>query len=177
METALKILTNEHKNILKVINALLKECDSIQSGDKINKDFFSKAIGFIKGYADEFHHAKEEDILFVEMCKDGVQMHCNPTQQMLYEHDLGRKFIKGLEKGIEENNKDKVVENARDYARLLQDHIFKEDNILYPMADQSLSEKTKNDMLKRFKLVEQRLIKEKDKHLSFLIELQKRKRN
>src|SRR3989338_2546354 len=102
METALKILSDEHQNILKIIDTLLKECDSLESGNEIDTTFFKKVIDFVRGYADKFHHAKEEDILFVEMCKDEIQMHCNPTQQMLHEHDLGRNFIKELEKGVKE---------------------------------------------------------------------------
>ena len=174
METALKILSDEHQNILKVIDTLLKECDFIQSGNKIDKDFFKKIIDFVKGYADKFHHAKEEDILFVELCKDETQMHCNPTPQMLHEHDLGREFIKELEKGIEENNQDTIIRNARLYAQLLQEHIYKEDNILYPMADEALSPNIKNNILDRFKQVEQKLFEEKEKHILFLKELDER---
>lgn len=170
MKTALKILSDEHQNILKVIDALLKECDSIKSGGKIDTDFFKKAIGFIRGYADKFHHAKEEDILFKEFnkCAEEGRVHCNPVEQMLYEHDLGRNFLKGLENGIKENDKEKITKNAEGYARLLQDHIFKEDNILYPMIDEALNDKTKNNMLKRFKQVEQKLSREKGRHLSFV---------
>jgi len=171
MKTALKILSDEHQNILKVIDALLRECDSLESSSKIDKNFFIKAIGFIEGYADKFHHAKEEDILFVELCKDEVQMHCNPTQQMLHEHDLGRKFIKELKNGIKKDKKDKIIKNARGYAHLLQDHIFKEDKILYPMADKSLSQSVKNDILNKFKQVEMELDKDKNKYLLFLKEL------
>ena len=174
MTTALKILSDEHQNILKVTGALLKECDSLQSGNKIDKDFFKKAIDFIKSYADKFHHAKEEDILFVEMCKDEAKIHCNPTQQMLYEHDLGRDFIKKLGRGVEEDNNGVIIENARGYAHLLQEHIFKEENILYPMADEALKQNVKNEILEKFKQVEQRLIKEKEKHLLFLEELRSR---
>ena len=165
---ALKILSEEHKNILKVIDTLLKECDSLQSTNKINKDFFKKTINFIREYADKFHHAKEEDILFVELCKEEVKMHCNPTKQMLYEHDLGRDFVKRLEEGIEENNKDKIMENARGYAHLLQEHISKEDNILYPMANEFLSQEVKDKMLEKFKQIEKN-----KKHLMLLKELEK----
>jgi len=72
MKTALQILSDEHKNILAVIDSLIRECDSIETGGEIDKNFFKKAIGFIEGYADKFHHTKEEDILFVELCKDEV---------------------------------------------------------------------------------------------------------
>lgn len=168
MKTALQMLSDEHKNILKAIDALLKECDSIESGAKIDKDFFERAVYFIKDYADKFHHAKEEDILFTELCKNGTNMHCNPTNQMLQEHAMGRNFIKELEQGIEENDRDKIIENARGYAQLLQDHIYKEDNILYPMADESLNQVKKNDILKKFKQIEKKFSKEKEKQLLFL---------
>ena len=173
LKTALNILSDEHQNILKVINALLKECDSLKSGGEIDKSFFKTVVEFIRGYADKFHHAKEEDILFMELCKDEVQMHCNPTQQMLHEHDLGRNFVKELENGIKEENKDKIIKNARGYAKLLQEHIFKEDNILYPMADEFLSKEVKKTMLNRFEKIEQNFIKERKVYISFVNELVK----
>ena len=165
---ALKILSEEHKNILKVITSLLKECDSLQSTNKINKAFFKKTIDFIREYADKFHHTKEEDILFVELCKDEVKMHCNPTQQMLYEHDLGRAFVKKLEEGIEENNKDKIIENSRGYAHLLQEHISKEDTVLYPMADEALSQETENKMLTEFEKIAKENASTEKKYIDFV---------
>ena len=178
-EKPTKILSDEHQNILKVIDALAKECNVLESGKELDKDFFEKAIGFIRNYADKFHHAKEEDILFVELCKDTVKMQCNPVQQMLYEHDLGRNFVKGMEQGVKENNKAKVIENARGYAQLLQEHIYKEDNILYPMADEALNQQIQEDILKRFKLAECEKFKKGDEesYLSFVKELKDKATN
>ena len=175
MSIPTKILSDEHKNILKVIGALLKECDALESGKEIDKEFFKEAIGFVRGYADKFHHAKEEDILFVELAKDDVQMHCDPTPQMLHEHKLGRNFIKELENGVEENDKNKVIENARGYASLLKDHIFKEDNILYPMADEALNQETQKIIADKFKKVEQNFMEVNKKYESFLKEIAKKK--
>ena len=177
MDEPTKMLSEEHQQILKVIEALVKECNLLQSGKGIDAVFFKKTIEFIKNYADKFHHAKEENILFVEICKDTVQMHCNPVEQMLYEHDRGRKFVKGIGEGIKENNKGKIIENARRYAELLQEHIYKEDNILYPMADNALDEKTKTKILAEFKQVGQKLIKEKSKNLLFVKELEDGNKN
>ncbi len=154
MEKASKALSDEHKYILKVIGALDRKCNAIDSGKKLEKDFFEKAIDFIRNYADKFHHAKEEDILFAELKKSGEEMGCGAVEQMLHEHDLGRNFVKGMEQGLEENDKNKVTENARGYAQLLQEHIYKEDNILYPMADGTLDEQTQKSMLERFEQAE-----------------------
>jgi hemerythrin-like domain-containing protein len=150
MLTPTQILKEEHQKILSEIGELEKECSELNAGGEIDKDFFIKKIDFIRDYADKFHHAKEEDILFTELCKDGVLAHCNPIPQMLHEHDVGRSFVAGLQEGLEQNNKDKIIENALGYANLLKEHIFKEDNILYPMADEALSEEKQAEILKKF---------------------------
>ena len=151
---ATEVLSNEHKVILKVIGAMQKECDSAEKKGKINAAFFEKAVSFIKNYADRFHHAKEEDILFKEMQKGGALQHCNPVEQMLYEHSMGRDFVKGMESGLKSKDREKIIENARGYASLLQEHIFKEDNILYPMAEDALSRKTKQAVAEKFEKLE-----------------------
>ena len=101
-----------HQLILKAIDVLLNECVQLDEGQELEKSFFEKVIDFIKNYADKFHHAKEEDILFEKLNSDTVQMHCNPIPQMLHEHDTGRDFVKGIERGLEENDKKTVIENA-----------------------------------------------------------------
>jgi len=160
MDSPTKILSDEHAHILKVANALAKECDALEDGKGLDKDFFEKAVDFIRNYADKFHHAKEEDILFIELNKDDVGMHCNPIPQMLHEHDIGRNFVKGLVEGVEKDYKAKVIENARGYAQLLQEHIYKEDNILYPMADEALNEDMQKSILERFKKAEKKRFSE-----------------
>ena len=150
MEKPTLVLSNEHKNIIKVVNALNNECSAIEDGKAVDKAFFEKAIDFIRNYADKFHHAKEEDILFKELCK-------------------------GLEEGLQKSDKEKILENARGYAQLLQDHIYKEDNILYPMADQALNGKVQKEMLERFKQAEKKRFGKgiKEKYLAIAKELEK----
>lgn len=162
MKKSTTILSDEHKNILKVIDFVLKKCDGIEAGSEINKDFFIRAVDFIKNYADKFHHSKEEDILFVELNKDGVLDHCNPIGQMLYEHGLGREFVKGLNDAVLKSDKDEIVKNARGYGELLREHIFKEDNILYPMADESLSENAQKLIAEKFAQITDLKFEEKD---------------
>ncbi len=137
---------------MDVVDALEKKCSIIKNGGEIGIDFFEKVIDFIKNYADKFHHAKEEDILFKELCKDSVQgnLHCNPVEQMLYEHNIGRNFVKGMKDGLIEKDKRKLVENSLGYVQLIREHIFKEDNILYPMADGVIDLKTQDIMLSKF---------------------------
>ena len=170
MEKATKILVEEHKNILKIADAIEKECDSLEKGKKVDDEFFKSVIDFIRNYADKFHHAKEEDILFKEfslMAEKG-EVHCNPVEQMLFEHDEGRKFIKGIEQGMSEINRKKVIGNARNYIRLIREHIFKEDEILYPMAEKILGKKQYVKMLKKFKEIENKKKQKNKKYMELV---------
>ena len=162
------ILSDEHKNILFVISRVLKECGNIDSGGELDKVFFQKSVDFIRNYADKFHHSKEEDILFVELNKDGVLEHCNPIGQMLHEHSLGRGFVKGLSEAVEKSDKAEAVKNARGYCELLEEHIFKEDNILYPLASDVLSPAIQNQLANEFLTAEKEKFQSgaKEKYLS-----------
>lgn len=171
MKNVTAVLKDEHKNILRVIKALLNECKSLESGEEINQVFFNNAVEFIQGYADGYHHAKEEGILFKELCGDEIKMHCNPTGQMLLEHELGRGYVKGLKKGIKKNDAAEIIKNARAYAELLTDHIYKEDNILYPMAEEALGEKQKLVISGEFRKVESRQADKKKRYLSLVKEM------
>ncbi|RKD89769.1 hemerythrin domain-containing protein [Mangrovibacterium diazotrophicum] len=160
MKNITQILSDEHQIILKVIDAVNSECDELEKGKTLDISFFQKTINFIKNYADKFHHAKEEDILFKAMLENVEHLHCNPIPVMLHEHDEGRTFVYGMEQGVSENNTDKIIQNARGYGMLLRDHIYKEDNVLYPMAEEALSDEQKELVNKKYTEVELLLNKE-----------------
>ena len=164
-----KILMDEHQNILTVVEALETACEKIAGTGPVDEDFLKKAIEFIRNYADKLHHSKEEEILFVEMKKNntGDKKSCNPVEQMLYEHDLGRKYIAGIKKGMMKRSRKIIVENARGYIYLIREHISKEDNILFPMSDETLDEKTKKEILTKFNKIDKEKINEIKKYVSF----------
>ena len=121
---------------------------------------FEKAncfMQFIHEFADHFHHAKEEDILFRYLEVPGVLTHCNPVPQMLFEHSKAREFVRNMENAIQTKEINELTVNAGQYARLLKEHIYKEDNILYPMAERGLSDEAKSSLLKEYTETDNRL--------------------
>ncbi len=153
MKNITSVLSEEHRNILKVIDVVLKECGQLEQGKEPDTAFFKKIIHFIKKYADGYHHAKEEDILFKAMLDNMENMHCNPIPVMLHEHETGRQYVKGMEEALSMGNKEYLIENARGYCFLLQDHIYKEDNILYPMAEEVLNDTRKQQVEEAYRAV------------------------
>lgn len=143
---ATEILKEEHRVIKRMLRILGKLCEIIEKEGKVEKGDMKKILEFITVFADKCHHGKEEDLLFPAMEFAGIPKEGGPIGVMLYEHNVGRNFVKGIANGIEELEKGnekvrkEIVENARGYIELLSAHIEKEDNILYPMADMHLSE-------------------------------------
>ena len=152
-------LMKEHQLILKYID-LMERYAEFDLKDLIAPILFEKAnffIQFIHEFADHFHHAKEEDILFRYLEVPGVLTHCNPVPQMLFEHSKAREFVRNMENAIQTKEINELTVNAGQYARLLKEHIYKEDNILYPMAERGLSDEAKSSLLKEYTETDNRL--------------------
>ena len=84
MKNITNILSEEHQNILKVIELMLSECDSLEKGKELDRNFFEKAIKFIRNYADTFHHAKEDNILY-PMAEEAVSEEDKERVLQLYD--------------------------------------------------------------------------------------------
>ncbi len=143
------LLVSEHDEIKKVIKVVRKICFEIIKGMDVPYDDFAMAIEFIRNYADKYHHGKEEDMLFIEMDNELLELIGEgPVQGMLIEHNFGRAFIIQLEmalaahKGGDEEAIVDIIGNAMGYANLLTKHINKEDNMIYKYASANLKEET-----------------------------------
>lgn len=119
-----------------------------------NADVFSE---FIREFADAFHHVKEENILFRYLSLPGVLTHCDPIPQMLYEHELARSRLEELESALHRADLPALAESIQNYVLLMKQHIFKEDHVLYPMAEKGLSDEHKSSIAKEYALTEERL--------------------
>lgn len=140
--TPIEILMHEHRLILTVLDSLEEAANRLDNGVDIDPGFFLDAAEFVSGFADKCHHAKEEDILFVAMTAMDMPQDTGPVAVMLTEHDQGRRYTAGFRSAAEQmkagdaSASADVVRNVFDYVNLLRQHIMKEDNVLYPMAEQ-----------------------------------------
>jgi hemerythrin-like domain-containing protein len=157
MKTATENLENDHVNILRLTDVM----ERMISHKSTNSDHFAKAVEIIKNYADGFHHAKEENLLFPLMAEKGFSLSQGPVAVMISEHIAGRDFVKGItdgtskfEKGDKSALKD-IYLNMQGYIDLLRGHIAKENNILFKMADRILSDGDQEKLLKGFAKVEE----------------------
>ncbi|NNM53516.1 MAG: cation-binding protein [Spirochaetales bacterium] len=152
-----KKLMQEHQLILRYIALIGRMAATWEPG--VNDDeYFStlrQIVDFIKTYADHFHHAKEEDILFRHLEGPGVLTHCNPIPVMLFDHEEGRTLTARLLEAIETQNRNDALAYAQGWGEHLTGHIYKEDNVLYPMAEEGLSDFEKSVVLQEYQAAEE----------------------
>jgi hemerythrin-like domain-containing protein len=159
-------LSQEHQAILTMIRILGKMADRLEAGSPVDPADLESSVGFIRVFADKCHHAKEEGHLFPEMEKVGVPRERGPIGVMLADHVEGRKHVAamaGAIAGIRRGNGRAAAtfaSAARGYGELLTGHIFKEDRILYPMADARLSADQQESLEACFADVEKNIVGE-----------------
>ena len=150
------VLKQEHRVIEKVLDAVERELGN----GAIDKAFMTKALDFFRNYADGCHHAKEECELFPALESAGIPREGGPIGCMLSDHEAGRSLIRTIAEHLDaaagaDVDAQRVVRHAATtYVELLRQHIQKEDNVLFVMADQVLGTTEQAAMLTAFDAAE-----------------------
>lgn len=147
-------LSNDHKAILRAIDILRGMSQRASQPEGFDAADGAAILDFFRTFADKCHHTKEESVLFPALIQHGMMRQGGPVAVMLSEHDQGREFLKGVSDALEASNREMFAWHAMQYARLLTDHIFKEDNILFPMANDMLSDPEDATILDEFDKIE-----------------------
>lgn len=172
-------LKDEHEGIKLMLNIMEAISNNLEKGEELNVNHQERVLEFIKGFADKCHHGKEEEILFPALIKQGMSKEEGPIAVMLYEHQLGRSHIKDLSMAFEEYKKgnkqaiNAIISSSRTYIELLRNHIEKENNVLFVMADRILNETEQSKIYDAYEKLEVEKLG-KGKHEEFhklLIEL------
>lgn len=157
---ATQILMDEHRVIEGVLNSLKIGVQRLEGDRPIRPEFFLLAADFIRGFADGCHHKKEEGVLFPAMEAVGVPRNGGPIGVMLAEHEETRGLARAMRAAAERlqagdvSASEEVRRNALAYVAVLHQHINKENNILFPIADRILPEEQHQAVADGFKRVE-----------------------
>ena len=152
-------LKDEHEGVRLMLRILGEVSRQLNAEGTLRIEYFEGILDFLKIFVDKCHHGKEEELLFPALEKAGIPKD-GPIAVMLFEHERGRKYIRVMTDTFERYKlKDAsaasaIAQNAQDYIALLTDHIDKENNILFAMADDRLSEKVQDELFEGFEKIE-----------------------
>ena len=157
----IKDLKMEHDAVQLTLRILDKICQKIeQSGEIIDLQHIDQLLEVFKVFVDKCHHGKEEELLFPALENVGVSREGGPIEVLLHEHQQGREYVQNMNAALVQYKKgdrtadDEFVRNAKGYINLLNQHIDKENSVLFPLAETHLSEQEQAKLWEGFELIE-----------------------
>ncbi len=160
-------LRRDHDVIEKVLKALEATVSLFKEGNDIPMDVLKDTLDFVTNFIDKCHHSKEENGLFPALNERGLPKEQGPIAVMLMEHEEGRRLVKMLKDAIDRytndsNAKNDIIKIMENYIALLTQHIWKENNILFNLADSILSDKADDMTSKLDDIIEEKIGKDKN---------------
>jgi hemerythrin-like domain-containing protein len=153
-------LIQEHNAVLVALKILTKVAAAIGAKEDQASAHLEQLLGFFKGFVDLCHHAKEEDVLFPELERRGVKRDGGPIGVMLAEHEIGRGHVRAMTERLLELRGGiagaamGIADHGRAYREILEAHISKENNVLFPMADRLISSDMAARLVEQFDAIE-----------------------
>ena len=137
-----ELLTFDHETTERVLDA----AKNVLAGAAPSADIVGKLVDYLVGYVDGCHNKKEEDHLFPLIERRGIPRTGGPLAVMLQEHEQSRRMLGDLvpiARAYAAGDSAALADLAArfgEYAALLKNHYWKENDILYPMARRVMSE-------------------------------------
>ncbi len=130
MNTIKEYLTTDHRKCDAIFAKMEEEAGSSLENSRILVEEFISDM--------QHHFAMEEQVMFPEF-EQKTGMTQGPTEMMRQEHTQMSSLFTQLMDSLNENNSDRFFGTSETLMILLQQHNMKEEQMLYPMAQQHLS--------------------------------------
>jgi hemerythrin-like domain-containing protein len=143
----LELMHQEHRRIEAVLDAMVVfgRRVGVGSGDPAaDRAWLADCVGFLRGYADELHHGKEEAILFAVLLRRGAPAGLGaPLAAIRRDHETARLLIADLAAAARQgawsaDARKRLERTVCDYASLLRRHIGDEDRHIFPAVEAAL---------------------------------------
>lgn len=142
----LEILRNEHGLIRQFVDNLSLAGEMMAEGGRPPTEFFAKAVLFAKTFTDEFHHPKEEYVMFVRLAQKKGGTMDGEIESLRHQHEHAGNYMSAISSslsGYDEGNPMRtsdILENMGAYIMMERAHIHKEDHVFFPMVAEEFSD-------------------------------------
>lgn len=135
-------LRKDHDLIEKVIKAMESTIQLLNDGKQIPEFILLPVIDFSKNFTDVCHHSKEEKSLFPALEQAGMPTNMGPIAMMLIDHQRSRELGKEMENSaktyLSSGDSTKLINDMQQYVEHITEHLWKENNRLFMMAEARL---------------------------------------
>lgn len=160
MHQAIESLEREHRTIEKIVKVMSVLADELTENRKVDNDILRDLCRFLRIYSNQCHHGKEESCLFPVLETHGVPEEGCPLGALRHEHERSRALTQALVQATTRYSVDPysgrqvLTEVLRELTGFYPSHIWKEEYLLFPLAEKVLLAGDQERLLKEFADVE-----------------------
>jgi len=153
-------LRHDHHVIQQVVAGMSAVADLLNSGKQVDPSVLSDLVQFLRVFADQCHHEKEEQHLFPLLATKASLSTRRELESLEREHRSAKQLVEQLAKvaAVYIHNpaavQYRVIDLLQQLVELYPAHIWKEDFLLFPLAQQNLSQTEQQEMKEKFEDVE-----------------------
>jgi hemerythrin-like domain-containing protein len=145
------LLIQDHRIILRALEVLQAMAERTEKGEAVGAEDVGTLLRFLRAFADDHHQGKEESALFPELSRT-CAIDYPSVRQMVFEHNQERSLVEGLEDALHTKKGLEFVYFANRLIEFLSDHIEKEEDVMFVIAERWLSveqdERTTSELAK-----------------------------
>lgn len=153
-------LKNDHRVIQQVVAGMSAVAELLDSGKHVDPIVLADLVQFLQVFADQCHYEKEEQHLFPLLATNANVSTRRELESLEREHRLAKQLVGQLAKvaAVYVHNPEavryRVIDLLQQLAELYPAHIWKEDFLLFPLAQQTLSTTEQQGLQAKFEDVE-----------------------
>ena len=156
-------IKSEHRVIGKAVWSLQVLAESLKRGDPVDPALLASELAFIRGFTEDCHHRKEEEVLFPTIERELRTALTDPIPEFIEAHAESRRLTSVLGSAIEAyaaGEKDQAIAIAtlaEEYAHLSIEHMRMENVVVVGLITNTLLADKKLEVAERFQLIEEEL--------------------
>lgn len=152
-------LKNDHRVIQQVVAGMSAVAELLDSGKQVDPSVLADLVRFLRVFADQCHHEEEQHLFSLLAAKANVSTR-RELESLEREHRSAKQLVGQLAKvaAVYVHNpaavRYRIIDILQQLAELYPAHIWKEDFLLFPLAQQTLSTTEQEALHEKFEDVE-----------------------
>jgi len=138
--SAVDVLLAEHRMIARMVSVIETVAARLDAGDEVPARVLVDVMDFSEHFTSNCHHAKEEHHLFPILAKHGMGPDSSPIAAFREQHEANHAYLREMHLALtrvrasDPDGPRSFAASARDYARLLREHMRIEDHYFQDVA-------------------------------------------
>jgi hemerythrin-like domain-containing protein len=153
---AIEILVKEHDLILRDLDLLTTAAEKIVRNQNPPREFFEKAGSFTLNFTNEFHHYKEEIVMFGLLAQKHEGEIDAEIERLRNQHAALHGYMTEISQSLDaysenaESEVRRLHRNLSEYIETLRRHIHAENKIFYPLVAKTLTSDEMAGLMEEF---------------------------